>query len=347
MIATIDEYVETLRITHSIPGLSVAVVRDGMPILIAGYGLANVELSVPVTEDSVYELASVGKTFTATATMMLVEQNKISLSDSITDYLDNPPAAWQPVTLKHILCHQSGIPSYTSVAEYWQKTRLNVPRSEILALVSELPLMFSPGEYWSYDNTGYYLLGFMLEKVSGKPYEVLLKELIFTPLDMNATVMNDPALIIKNRVAGYRLENNTLQNKEYYSPSNTYSAGGWVSSVADMVKWEAALCSEKILKKSTLEQMWRSHESKKGNEREKYGFTNGLGWHIPNYLSKKVVSHNGSIKGFATNVTRYVDDITVILLCNLENIARPDAIAKSIAEQFIPNLAEIPLQPPL
>jgi D-alanyl-D-alanine carboxypeptidase len=118
--------------------------------------------------------------------------------------------------------------------------------------------------------------------------------------------------------------------------------------LADLVKWEAALCSEQILKRSTLEQMWRSHESKIGNEREKYGFTNGLGWHIPNYSDRKVVSHNGSIKGFATNITRYIDDkVTVMLLCNLENIARPDAIAKSIAEQFIPSLAKIPLQPPL
>lgn len=344
----IDEYIENLRIARSIPGLSVAVVKEDIPLLIKGYGLANVELSVPATENSIYELASVGKTFTATATMMLVEQNKISLKDSITDYLDNPPAAWRSVTLKHILCHQSGIPSYTSVAEYWKKTRLDVSRNEILALVSELPLMFSPGEYWSYDNTGYYLLGFMLEKVSGRPYEVLLKELIFDPLEMNETVINDPAAIIENRVAGYRLENNILQNKEYYSPSNTYSAGGWISSVADMVKWETAICSEKILKKSTLKQMWQPYESQKGNEREKYSFTYGLGWHIPNYSDKLVVGHNGSIKGFATNITRYIDDkVTVILLCNLENIERPDAIAKSIAEQFIPHLAEIPLQPPL
>lgn len=344
----INDYIENLRIASSIPSLSIAVVKDSIPLLVGGYGLANVELSVPATENSVYELASVGKTFTAAATMMLVEQNKISLSDRIVDYLDNPPAAWQSVTLKHILCHQSGIPSYTSVAEYWQKTRFDISRQEIVALVSELPLMFSPGEYWSYDNTGYYLLGFMLEKVSSKPYEVLLKELIFKPLEMNATVMNDPAAIIENRVAGYRLENNVLHNKEYYSPSNTYSAGGWVSSVADMVKWEVALCSENIFKKSTLEQMWQPYESTRGNEGKKYGFTNGLGWHIPNYSDRTVVSHNGSIKGFATNMTRFIDDkVTVILLCNLENIERPDAIAKSIAEQFVPTLGEIPLQPAL
>jgi CubicO group peptidase (beta-lactamase class C family) len=313
-----------------------------------GYGLANVELSVPATEESVYEIASVGKTFTATATIMLVEQNKISLDDSIADYLDDPPATWQPVTLRHILCHQSGIPSYTSVADYWKTTRIDISRTEIIALVSELPLMFSPGEYWSYDNTGYYLLGFMLEKVSGKPYEVLLRELIFEPLGMNATVMNEPAVTIKNRVAGYYLENNTLYNKEYYSPSGTYSAGGWLSSVADMLQWEAALCGEQLLKQSILRQMWTPHESAKGREREKYSFTNGLGWHIPSYPNRKIVGHNGSIKGFAANMTRFIDDkVTVILLCNLENIQRPDAIAKGIVEHFIPDLAQETLKPPL
>lgn len=327
----IDKYIETLMATHSIPGLSVAVVQNGNPLLISGYGLANVELSVPATAESVYEIASVGKTFTASAIMMLVEQNKIGLDDNITDYLDNIPNSWQPVTIKHILTHQSGIPSYTSVAEYWKKTRLDISRDEIIALVSDLPLMFAPGEYWSYDNTGYYLLGFLLEKVSGKPYEVLLEQLIFAPLSMNETVMNQPYSIVKNRVAGYHLENNTLHNKEYYSPSNTFSAGGWLSSVKDMAKWEAALCKEMILNKSTLEQMWSPYESKRGNERE-YGFTQGLGWQIPNY-SKCIVSHNGSIKGFAANMTRFIDDkLSIILLCNLENINRPDAIAKTIAD---------------
>lgn len=327
----IDKYIETLMATHSIPGLSVAVVQNGNPLLISGYGLANVELSVPATAESVYEIASVGKTFTASAIMMLVEQNKIGLDDNITDYLDNIPNSWQPVTIKHILTHQSGIPSYTSVAEYWKKTRLDISRDEIIALVSDLPLMFAPGEYWSYDNTGYYLLGFILEKVSGKPYEVLLEQLIFAPLSMNETVMNQPYSIVKNRVAGYHLENNTLHNKEYYSPSNTFSAGGWLSSVKDMAKWEAALCKEMILNKSTLEQMWSPYESKRGNERE-YGFTQGLGWQIPNY-SKCIVSHNGSIKGFAANMTRFIDDkLSIILLCNLENINRPDAIAKTIAD---------------
>lgn len=344
----IDKYVKNLMAEHSIPGVSVGVVRDGNPVLMKGYGLANVELSVPVTEQSVYELASISKPFTATATMMLVEEKAISLDDSITDYLPDSPAAWKPVTLRHILSHQSGIPSYTSVADYWKTTRQDISKHEIIALVAELPLMFAPGDRWSYDNTGYYLLGFMLEKVSGKPYEEFLHERIFAPLEMNATVMNNPAAIIKNRVSGYRLENKILYNKEYYSPSGTYAAGGWLSSIADMVKWEAAMCTKKLLNQSTWEQMWMPYETTYGNEREKYGFTQGLGWHLPNYTKRKVLSHNGAIKGFSTNMSRFVDDkITVIFLCNLEGIQRPDIFTKAIAEHFVPALAQESLKPPI
>lgn len=343
----IDEYIKNLMALHSIPGVSVGVVRDGNPVLMKGYGLANVELSVPATEQSVYELASVSKSFTATATMMLVEEGEISLDDSITDYLSAPPAAWKTVTLRHILSHQSGIPSYTSVADYWKTTRLDISKNAIIALVSDLPLKFTPGERWSYDNTGYYLLGFMLENVSGKSYAEFLRDRIFVPLEMNATAINNPAAIIKNRVAGYRLENNTLYNKDYYSPSGTYSAGGWMSSIADMVKWEAALCTEKLLKRSTWEQMWMPYESAQGNERE-YGFTQGLGWHLPNYTNRKVVTHNGAIEGFSTNMTRFIDDrIAVIFLCNLAGIERPDAFAKGIAEHFVFALAQEPLNPPI
>jgi len=130
-----------------IPGLSVAVVQAGEPVLVEGYGLANVEHSVPATEHTVYEIASVGKLFTTTATMMLVEECISSLDDCIVDYLSELPAAWHPVTLKHILSHQSGIPSYTDAENYWDITRQDLTKAEILALVSNLPLKFQPSKF--------------------------------------------------------------------------------------------------------------------------------------------------------------------------------------------------------
>ncbi len=344
----IDDYILKIMAQNQIPGLSVAVVQQGEPVWIKGYGLANVEHFVAATEHTVYEIASIGKTFTSTLIMMLVEAGVISLDEAIANYLDDLPLAWQSVTVKHILSHQSGIPSYTDASNYWEITRLDLSKSEVLALVSDLPLKFQPGEFSAYDNTGYYLLGLMLEKITGQSYEDLLRERIFLPLEMNATVMNHPKNIVLHRAAGYRLSNNKLINKAYYSPSVTYSAGGQLSSVADMVKWEQALVNATLLKQSTLDLMWTPHLPSQGNNWEKLKYVAGLGWWILNYDGRRVVGHNGSILGFASNITRFIDDnITVILLCNLDQIYRPDAIAKEIAGYYCPNIAHLALQPPL
>ncbi|MBD2313892.1 beta-lactamase family protein [Desertifilum sp. FACHB-1129] len=343
----IDDYLQTIMAQHHIPGLSVAAIQEGETVLIKGYGLANVEHAVSATEHTVYEIASIGKTFSAIATLMLVEEGMISLSDRIIDYLDDPPEAWQPVTLKHILTHQSGIPSYTDAPNYWELTRLELSKAEVLGLVSDLPLKFPPGQESAYDNTGYYLLGLMLEKVMGKTYGEVLRDRIFAPLGMNATQMNNPAHIVPHRASGYQWRNNQLHNKPYYSPSVTYSAGGQLSSVADMVKWEKALYNQTLLQPATLEQMWMPYPSVRGNEWEDRRYALGLGWFILNYGDRRVVGHNGSILGFASNITRFIDDrISVIVLCNLDRIARPDAIAKTIAGYYCPSLAELPLQPP-
>lgn len=346
----VDDYIQAMMVKEKIPGLSVAVVREGEALLVKGYGLANIEHSVPATGQSVYEIASIGKTFTATVIMMLVKENAISLDDFIVDYLDEVPEAWYPVRLKHILSHQSGIPSYTDAKNYWDITRLDLTKAEILGLISDLPLKFQPGEFSAYDNTGYYLLGLIIEKVTGQSYEEVLQTRIFSPLGMNATRMNDPGSIVPNRAAGYRWGNktNTLRNKPYYSPSVTYSAGGHLSSVEDMVKWEQALCDATLLSSTILNRMWSPQPSARGDEWNKLRYVMGLGWFVLNYDGRRVVGHNGSILGFASNITRFIDDkITIVLFCNLDKIVRPDAIAKEIAGYCCPALANLPLQPPL
>lgn len=343
----IDDYIQATMAQNQIPGISIAVIQEGEAVLVKGYGLANIEHSVPATEHTVYEIASVGKTFTATLTMMLVEEGVISLEEPIINYLDLP-SAWQSVKIKHILSHQSGIPSYTDAPNYWQITRLDLSKSEILALVTDLPLKFQPSEFSAYDNTGYYLLGLMLEKVIGQSYEDVLRDRLFAPLGMNTTVMNHPRNIVPHRAAGYRLFDGKLINKPYYSPSVTYAAGGQLSSVADMVKWEQALNNAIVLKPSTLDMMWTPHPPKQGNNWEKQRCVAGLGWWVLNYSDRRVVGHNGSILGFASNITRFIDDkITVILLCNLDKISRPDAIAKEIAGYYCSKLRQLELQPPL
>ena len=349
----IEEYIKDIMTEKQIPGMSVAVVKEGESVFIKGYGMANLEHSVPATEKTVYEVASVGKTFTAFVVMMLVEEGVIKLDNAIAKYLDNLPTAWHSVTVRHILSHQSGLPSYTEVDNYWTDViRYRLSQTEIIDLVRDLPLMFQPGEYSSYDNTGYYLLGMILEQITGKSYADLMQERLFKPLNMTATKMNNPNEIVPHRASGYRLPKDKLINKPYYSPSVTFSAGGQLSNIEDMVKYERELCNPTLLQQSTLDLMWTHHPpSRKENwQPEKYaGFLRaGLGWLIPDYPNKRVVGHNGSIVGFASNITRFIEDrLTVILFCNLDKIIRPDAIAKEIAGYYSSTIASLLIQPPL
>ncbi len=336
----INKYIQDVMTKNQIPGLSVAVVKEGKPLLMKGYGIANLEHSIPATEKTVYEVASVGKTFTATVVMMLVEDGIIELDRAIADYLDDLPPAWHSVTIKHILSHQSGIPNYTDADNYWNITRLDLSKTEILALVKDLPLKFQPGEYVSYDNTGYYLLGMMLEQITNQSYAVLMQDHLFKPLGMNSTLMNNPEEIVLHRAAGYRLSTNKIINKPYYSPSVTYSAGGQLSSIEDMVKYERELFRPTLLKQSTLDLMWTPNFPLHEDSWQQQGYVAGFGWWIINYNNRRVVSHNGSILGFASNITRFIDDgVTVILFCNLDQISRPDMIAKEIAGYYCPAIA--------
>ncbi|MDY6936056.1 MAG: serine hydrolase domain-containing protein [Cyanobacteriota bacterium] len=343
---SIDEYIQELIHENQIPGLSVAVLRDGEVLLAEGYGFANLEHQVPATSKTVYEIASVGKTFTAMVVMMLVEEGSIELDGAIGNYLQNLPRAWQAVTIRQILSHQSGIPNYTDADTYWDITRLDLSKSEIIALVKDLPLKFDSGEYISYDNTGYYLLGMLLEEIAHCSYAELLYRLLFQPLGMNQTRMNNPKEIVPGRASGYRLPSHTLINKPYYSPSVTYSAGGQISSLEDLVKYERELLNPTLLKPATLDLMWTPNFSRQNQSWIEPGYTAGLGWWILNYKNRRVVSHNGSIVGFASNITQFIDDrIAVIFLCNLDKISRPDAIAKEIAGYFCPQIAALSLRP--
>ena len=349
----IDECIQKIMTEKQIPGMSVAVVREGEPILIKGYGFANLEHSVFATEKTVYEVASVGKTFTAFVVMILVEEGVIELDIAIANYLDNLPSAWHSVTTRHILSHQSGLPSYTNVNNYWTEIiKLNLSQVEIIDLVRDLPLKFEPGEYFSYDNTGYYLLGMMLQQITSQSYADLMQERLFEPLNMNATKMNNPREVLPHRASGYRLPKDKLINKPYYSPSVTFSAGGQLSCIEDMVKYERELCNPTLLQQSTLDLMWTPHHSSSKKNWQQKGYVGyvvaGLGWFMPDYPNKRVVAHNGSIVGFASNISRFIEDrLTVILFCNLDKIIRPDAIAKKIANYYSPAIASLSIQPPV
>ncbi|WP_240907016.1 serine hydrolase domain-containing protein [Paludisphaera rhizosphaerae] len=339
VVESVDAYMREAMAKRHVPGASVAVVKDGKVLLSKGYGLANVELGVPATDQTVYQLASVTKTFTATAVMLLVGDGKLKLDDKISDRLKDLPAAWKDVTVRQLLTHTSGIKSYTSVKDFDKMTRKDFAPREILDLVAKEPLEFPSGEKWQYSNTGYFLLGMIVEQASGKPFGEFLAERIFRPLGMTKTRVNDLRAVIPGRAQGYEWDGKELKNGEYVSPTQPFSAGALVSTVADLVKWDAALAGGKILDGPTLEKMWKPTPLKEGEA--SYGF----GWGVTKVAGHREVAHGGGIPGFSTEIARFLDDrLTIIVLTNLEG-GHAGEMARKIAGLVVPALVEKPLEP--
>lgn len=331
----VDDYIQKHMTNRHIPGVSVAVIKDGKPVLLKGYGQANVELGVVATENTVYQLASVSKQFTATAIMMLAEEGKLTLDDRLTKFFDKLPPAWNNVTVRHLLNHTSGIKSYTNLPDFDKTLRQDFSKEAIIKMAADAPVEFAPGEKYNYNNTGFYLLGMIIEKVSGQPYGAFLMERIFQPLGMTATRLNDLREVIKGRATGYAWEGGKLLNGEHVSPTQPFSAGALISTVVDMAKWDAALYTEKLLKRASLAQMWTPEKLNDGKP-----LTYGYGWGVDVYRTRKRISHGGGINGFSTFIARFADDkLTVVVLTNSES-GDAGTLANGIAEFYLPVLAE-------
>src|SRR5262249_18680560 len=266
---------ETMASNH-IPGLSLAVLREGKIILAKGYGVSNLELATAVTEKTAFVIFSLTKTFTGVATMMLVEEGKISLADPIAKHLAGLPAAWQQVTIRHLLSHTSGLPDYTNSFTKIKQVLKDYSHPELLQLVANNPLVFPTGERWLYLNTNFYLLGTLIEKIRGKTYEQFLRERIFTPLGMSDTRIDSHCELIPNRADGYSWSDSGFRNALRLSPTLTFSTAGLVSTVLDLAKWDAALYTERLVKKSTLEQMWTNARLNNRDIVPDYGLAFGL-----------------------------------------------------------------------
>ncbi len=323
-----DDYVQSHMQRQHIPGLSLAVVKKGKLILAKGYGLANVEHNVPAKPETIYQSGSLGKQFTATAVMLLVEEGKLRLDDKITKYLDGTPQAWKGITVRHLLTHTSGIKNYGPED---LNLRQDYAEKELLQKVVSFPMDFAAGEKWCYSNTGYMLLGIIIRRASGEFYGDYLRKRVFTPLGMETARIISEEDIVPNRAAGYRLVKGQLKNQEWVSPSlNTTADGSLYLTVLDLVKWDAALYTEKLLKRPSREQMWTPVKTTDGKSHP-YGF----GWSIGEFRGHKVVEHSGAWQGFQTYITRFVDDkLTVIVLANLGE-ANPGEIAHGVAHRYL------------
>jgi CubicO group peptidase (beta-lactamase class C family) len=330
----VDDYVQSEMQKQHVPGLALLVSRGGQVIRAQGYGLSNVELQVPVKPESIFQSGSVGKQFTATAVMMLVEEGKIGLEDPLTKYFPDAPATWKQVTIRELLSHTGGFTDYPKDFDM----RKDYTEADLIKIVESIPLAYPPGTNWSYSNLGFLTLGIVIHKVTGQFYGDFLQERIFRPLGMSTTRIISEGDIIPNRSAGYRLvktelKNEELKNQEWVSPTlNTTADGALYFSVLDLAKWDAALYTEKLLKKSSLDQMWTVAKLTNGKPNSgHYGF----GWFIENRNGHRVIEHEGAWQGFETDISRYVDDqLTVVVLTNLAE-ARPNKFADHVAEMYL------------
>ena len=337
----VDDYIQAEMKKQNIPGLSLAVVKDGKVVKAQGYGLANVELRVPATADTVYEIGSVTKQFTAAAILMLVEQGKVGLDDTVGKYVEGTPDAWKAVTVRHLLTHTSGIKSYTGLPDFRKMTVLPTTKEELVRLMAGHPLEFAPGAKWAYNNTGYFLLGLVIEKAGAKPYADFLREHIFTPLGMTSTRVNDESAVIANRASGYSRDKGALRNADAISMTWPYAAGAIVSTVTDLAKWDAALNTERLLKKGSRDAMWTRVKLNDGKESD-YGF----GWSVGQVRGRRNLSHGGGIPGFSAFLSRFPEDgWTVVVLTNQDNGANPGAIARGVAGRYVAALAPVAAAP--
>jgi CubicO group peptidase (beta-lactamase class C family) len=322
-------YVQSEMRRQHIPGLSLLVVQRGKIVCAQGFGLSNVELQVPVKPETVFQSGSVGKQFTATAVMMLVEEGKIGLDDPLTKYFTDAPAAWKDVTVRELLSHTAGFGDYPKDFDF----RKDQTEDEELKAVEGIPLAFAPSTKWEYSNLGYLTLGILIHRVTGEFYGDFLQQRIFHPLGMDTTRIISEADIVPNRAAGYRLVKGKLKNQEWVAPMiNTTADGSLYFSILDLAKWDAALYTEKLLKRSSLDLMWTSVKLKNGQPNKGvYGF----GWFIEQRNGHRCIHHDGAWQGFETAIDRYVDDqLTVVALANLAE-SKPGEITRHVAEMYL------------
>ncbi len=308
-LADLDRQIEAEMADMNIPGVVVGVASRGSLVFWKGYGLANVELQVQATDSTVFEIGSISKAFVSAATMLLVEEGRVGLDDPIHQYLPDLPSEWLGVTIRQLLTHTSGIPDYEEIQTY-EAYRFRFTPEEIIRVAHTRPMDFEPGTGWYYSNTGYFLLSLIVERVEGRPLGQVLQARIFGPLGMTQTGMADPERIIPHRAAGYYVNGTgDLVNRDPTQTSSTLGAGGIVSSVHDMAKWDEALYGTGLLSAASKEAMWTPVILPNG-EGTGYAF----GWGIGEHMGHQSISHSGMVAGFVANFFRVPDEEAAIII---------------------------------
>lgn len=310
------------------PGASVIVVRDGRTLLRKGYGMADMELGVRVEPDMVFRLGSITKQFTAASVLMLAEQGKLSLTDDVTKFLPDYPTGGRSITVEHLLTHTSGIKSYTSMPAWRTMWRKDFTVQELIDLFKNEPADFAPGERWSYNNSGYILLGAIIEKVSGQSYDEFVRRNIFEPLGMKHSYYGSATRLIPRRVPGYSRGAGGFENAQYLSMTQPYAAGSLLSTVDDLALWDAALYTDRPVKQASLARAFTPYVLKGGGATD-YGY----GWVKTTYEGHTFIEHGGGIHGFSTYALRVPDRrVFVAVLTNRDSGPQsPELLALKLA----------------
>jgi D-alanyl-D-alanine carboxypeptidase len=324
---TVDAIVRKQMEKQHIPGLVLAVVKDGKPVKVHGYGLANLELATPATPKSVFRIGSLSKQFLAAAIMLLANDGRLALDDKAARYLDDAPPAWQDITIRHLLTHTSGL-----IREAPAFALLKVQSdAEVIKSAYAAPLLFTPGEKWQYSNLGYFILAEIITRVSGQPWPQFVDTRVFKPLSMTSSAVTSVTPIIPYRADGY-----VYRNRQYEHASTLLAlrpSGAFMSTMSDLLKWDAALNAGALLPQTTLNAMWTATPLNDGTS-----WPYGFGWEVTEIGTHRAIQHGGTIPGFRSYYLRLPDDrLSVIVLTNNEASAT-EAIAPLIALQYIDDL---------
>ncbi len=327
----VDDIVKTAMAEQHIPGVALAVMKDGHVIRGSGYGLANVELNVPVTTKTVFKIGSVSKQFIASGIMILAQDGKIALDDSVRKYLTDAPETWNAITIRRLLSHTSGL---VREGPAFEPLKIQ-PDIQVIRSTYSVPLAFAPGAKWQYCNLGYFTLAELVARLSGEPWPDFLAERIFRPVHMDATRTTTTRDIVPNRADGYFWQDGKLYRAPDYLALRP--SGAFLSTVEDLAKWDAALFTDAPLTKASREQMWTAVPLNDGASS-----AYGLGWEVQRRAGKRSIHHGGSMPGFRSHFARFPDDrLSVVVLTN-GNEAAPDSILWKVAAVWLPGVDQAP-----
>lgn len=331
-VPRMDEVARALSANKDFMG-SVLVAHDGKILLDKGYGDADLEWQIPNTPTTKFRLGSLTKQFTAASILLLEERGKLNIDDPVKKYMPDAPAAWDRITIYNVLTHTAGIPNFTSFPDYRKSEPFAATPAELVARFKDKPLDFAPGEGWNYSNSGYVLLGYLIEKISGEPYAKFVQDNIFTPLGMKDTGIDSNAKIIDHRASGYSRGKDGIVNAGYIDMTIPFSAGAIYSTTEDLLRWEQGLFGGKVISAASLKKMTTPFK-------QDYAF----GLSVVKVNGHAVINHNGGIEGFNTRMDYYPGDgLNVIVLGNL-NGRGPDEIANDLGAVALGQTVVLPTE---